>query len=214
MSESPRRSVCSTEWRPDSTACCLRTIKYSRASKARLVVFIVSNRFHQVLLRRQLKIANVRRCDRRLTHAPSSRADWASVTKRKTPTTEPKPVPVAQLRREDDSPASRKRSPRRHRHRHGGRRGHWPHSRVQRSELSGVRQLVVEFVNAERDEMHAMSHRCLRVIEHALSARREYLTKDGQILHGGPGPLRTAGRRTVRGSCWRHRASLAFRSAT
>ena len=48
------------------------------------------------------------------------------------------------------------------------------------------RQLVAEFVNAERDEMHAMFYRCLRVIEHAFSARREYLNKDGQILYGGP----------------------------
>jgi integrase len=26
----------------------------------------------------------------------------------------------------------------------------------------------------------------MRAIEHALSARREYLTKDGRITHGGP----------------------------
>ena len=47
-------------------------------------------------------------------------------------------------------------------------------------------QLVAEFVNAERDEMHAMFYRCLRVIEHAFSARREYLTKEGHIIYGGP----------------------------
>ena len=34
--------------------------------------------------------------------------------------------------------------------------------------------------------MHALFFRVLRVIEHALSARREYMTKDGQIVYGGP----------------------------
>ncbi len=34
--------------------------------------------------------------------------------------------------------------------------------------------------------MRAMFYRCARVIEHALSAKREYMTKDGQILDGGP----------------------------
>ena len=29
--------------------------------------------------------------------------------------------------------------------------------------------------------MRARSYRCARVIEHALSAKREYMTKDGQI---------------------------------
>ena len=41
------------------------------------------------------------------------------------------------------------------------------------------RQLIAEFVNAEHDEMQAMFYRALRAIEHALSARREYMTKDG-----------------------------------
>jgi hypothetical protein len=34
--------------------------------------------------------------------------------------------------------------------------------------------------------MHVMFFRTLRAIEHALSARREYMTKDGQIVYGGP----------------------------
>ena len=34
--------------------------------------------------------------------------------------------------------------------------------------------------------MRAVFYRSLLVIEHALSARREYLTKNGQILQGGP----------------------------
>ena len=48
------------------------------------------------------------------------------------------------------------------------------------------RQLIAEFVSDERDEMRALFYRSLRAIEHALSARREYLTKEGQIIHGGP----------------------------
>ena len=45
---------------------------------------------------------------------------------------------------------------------------------------------MAEFVNAERDEMHAIFYGCLRAIEHAMSARREYLTKERQIVYGGP----------------------------
>ncbi|HYI94628.1 MAG TPA: hypothetical protein VEX68_13865 [Bryobacteraceae bacterium] len=41
------------------------------------------------------------------------------------------------------------------------------------------RQLVAEFVSDERDEMRALFYRSLRTIEHALSARREYMTKEG-----------------------------------
>jgi hypothetical protein len=44
----------------------------------------------------------------------------------------------------------------------------------------------VEFVTDECDEMRAMFYRALRVIDHAFSARREYMTKDGQIVYGGP----------------------------
>jgi hypothetical protein len=33
--------------------------------------------------------------------------------------------------------------------------------------------------------MRAVFYRPIRAIEHALSARREYLTKDGQIITGG-----------------------------
>jgi hypothetical protein len=48
------------------------------------------------------------------------------------------------------------------------------------------RQLIAEFVGDEWQEMRAVFYRSLRAIEHALSARREYLTKDGQIILGGP----------------------------
>jgi len=48
------------------------------------------------------------------------------------------------------------------------------------------RQLVAEFVSDERDEMRALFYRSLGAIEHALNARREYMTKEGQIVYGGP----------------------------
>jgi hypothetical protein len=48
------------------------------------------------------------------------------------------------------------------------------------------RQLIAEFVNAEHVEMRALFYRSVRAVEHALSARREYLTKEGKILYGGP----------------------------
>jgi hypothetical protein len=48
------------------------------------------------------------------------------------------------------------------------------------------RQLIAEFVGDEWQEMRAVFYRSMRAIEHALSARREYLTKEGQITHGGP----------------------------
>ena len=48
------------------------------------------------------------------------------------------------------------------------------------------RQLFAEFVSDEREEMHALFLSVLRTIKHALSARREYMTKDGQIVYGGP----------------------------
>ena len=48
------------------------------------------------------------------------------------------------------------------------------------------RQLIAEFVGNEWEEMRAVFYRSMRAIEHALSARREYLTKDGQIIQGGP----------------------------
>src|SRR4051812_49885080 len=48
------------------------------------------------------------------------------------------------------------------------------------------RQLIADFVNAEHTEMRAMFYRSVRAVEHALSARREYLTKTGEILYGGP----------------------------
>ena len=48
------------------------------------------------------------------------------------------------------------------------------------------RQLIAEFVGDEWQEMRAVFYRSMRAIEHALSARREYLTKEGQIMQGGP----------------------------
>jgi hypothetical protein len=47
------------------------------------------------------------------------------------------------------------------------------------------RQLIAEFVGDEREEMRAIFYRAMRAIKHGLSARREYLTKEGQILQGG-----------------------------
>ena len=41
------------------------------------------------------------------------------------------------------------------------------------------RQLIAEFVGDEWQEMRAVFYRSMRAIEHALSARREYLTKRG-----------------------------------
>jgi hypothetical protein len=41
-------------------------------------------------------------------------------------------------------------------------------------------------VSDEHDETRALFYRSLRAIEHALSARREYMTKEGQIIYGGP----------------------------
>ena len=48
------------------------------------------------------------------------------------------------------------------------------------------RQLITEFVGDEWEELRAVFYRSMRAIEHALSARREYLTKEGQIMQGGP----------------------------
>ena len=48
------------------------------------------------------------------------------------------------------------------------------------------RQLIAEFVSDKRDEMRGLFYRSLRAIEYALSARHEYMTKDGQIVYGGP----------------------------
>jgi hypothetical protein len=61
-------------------------------------------------------------------------------------------------------------------------------SRVPRGKLSGVpANHRRRFVNAGRDAMHLMLCRCLRAIEHAMSARREYMTKDGTVIQAGPG---------------------------
>ena len=48
------------------------------------------------------------------------------------------------------------------------------------------RQLIAEFVGDEWQEMRTVFYRSMRAIEHALSARREYMTKEGQIIYGGP----------------------------
>ena len=48
------------------------------------------------------------------------------------------------------------------------------------------RQLVAEFVCDEHAEMRALFYRSLRAIEQALSARREYMTKEGLVIYGGP----------------------------
>jgi len=62
-------------------------------------------------------------------------------------------------------------------------------SRVRASALANspeCRQLIAEFISSEEDQMRNLFYRALGVIEHAFSAEREYLTKDGQVLHGGP----------------------------
>src|SRR6186713_669936 len=48
------------------------------------------------------------------------------------------------------------------------------------------RQFIAEFVGDEWQEMRAVFYRSMRAIEHALIARREYMTKEGQIMQGGP----------------------------
>jgi hypothetical protein len=47
-------------------------------------------------------------------------------------------------------------------------------------------QFIAEFVGDEWEEMRSVFYRSMRAIEHALSARREYLTNDGQIMQGSP----------------------------
>ena len=48
------------------------------------------------------------------------------------------------------------------------------------------RQLIAEFIGDEWQEMRAVFYHSMRAIEHALSPRREYMTKEGQIMQGGP----------------------------
>jgi hypothetical protein len=109
------------------------------------------------------------------------------VRKLNTPTTELKPAPVAELRREGRLARIAKALAA------GATVTDIAEAEgIGRTLASSVanslecRQLVAEFVNYEHDEMRAMFYRCLRVIEHAFSARREYLTRDGQIIYGGP----------------------------
>jgi hypothetical protein len=47
------------------------------------------------------------------------------------------------------------------------------------------RQLIAKFVSDEREEMQALFYRSLRAIEYALSAKREYMTKEREIVYGG-----------------------------
>jgi hypothetical protein len=45
-------------------------------------------------------------------------------------------------------------------------------------ELAGMPATsLADFVSSEYDEMHAVFYRCVRAVEHALSARREYMSK-------------------------------------
>jgi hypothetical protein len=62
----------------------------------------------------------------------------------------------------------------------------FPVRRINEANSPECRQLIAEFVNSEFEEMRAIFYRCLRSIEHAMSARREYMTKEGQIVYGGP----------------------------
>lgn len=48
------------------------------------------------------------------------------------------------------------------------------------------RQLLVQWVNEEEDELRALYYRSLRVIEAGLSACKEYCSKEGAIFKGGP----------------------------
>ena len=109
------------------------------------------------------------------------------MSKRKTPATEVKPASTAELRRE-------------------GRLARVAKALVsgatvtEMAEAEGIsrtlasreanspecRQLVAEFVSDEHNEVRALFYRSLRAIELALSARREYMTKEGQIIYGGP----------------------------
>src|SRR6476660_6143453 len=49
---------------------------------------------------------------------------------------------------------------------------------------------------SEWEKMRAVFYRSMRAIEHALSARREYLT-NGQIMQGGPDHMRVSLRRST-----------------
>ena len=50
--------------------------------------------------------------------------------------------------------------------------------------------------------MRGLFYRALRTIEYALSARREYMTKDGQIIYGGPATTRGSPRRSTSAIFW------------
>jgi hypothetical protein len=48
------------------------------------------------------------------------------------------------------------------------------------------RQLIADFVNHEHELMLGLFYRAVRAVEEALSATREYTTKEGQVFSGGP----------------------------
>src|SRR3954451_19054830 len=48
------------------------------------------------------------------------------------------------------------------------------------------RQLIADFVNHEHELMLGLFYRSVRIIEQALYARREYTTREGEVLQGGP----------------------------
>jgi hypothetical protein len=48
------------------------------------------------------------------------------------------------------------------------------------------RQLLSEFADQEHDSLRGLYYRALRVIEHAMAARKEYANKEGFIVKGGP----------------------------
>jgi hypothetical protein len=59
--------------------------------------------------------------------------------------------------------------------------------RTRATELANQsRNYMAEFLDDDRDELHTLYFRSLRVIEQAFSARKEYCTKSGVIFKGGP----------------------------
>ena len=48
------------------------------------------------------------------------------------------------------------------------------------------RQLIADFENHEHELMLGLFYRAVRVIEEAMDAQREYTTREGEVLQGGP----------------------------
>jgi hypothetical protein len=123
----------------------------------------------------------------RKAHSPLSRADWHACEKRPPSIEEARPASTAEFRRE-------------------GRLARIAKALASGStvteiaEAEGIgrtlasrdanspecRQLIAEFVSNEQDEVRALFYRALQVIGDALIAQHEYLTKEGQIIYGGP----------------------------